>query len=208
MDINNRKNSAFIIAGVGVVFAIILLFQWFLNDDSYLIEEKRYREERDKFFKSEIDSPLPDSLRPGFKGLDWYEVSKEFRIMADFEKNPKFEEVEMPRSAAGPEKYVRAGFLHFTIGGQECKLTAYNPNPKDSKTIFVPFRDATSGKTTYGGGRYIDTRLADGKVLLDFNRAYNPYCVFNYTFACPIPPQENTLPVAIEAGEKDWKGKY
>jgi uncharacterized protein (DUF1684 family) len=91
----------------------------------------------------------------------------------------------------------------------DCKLTAYQPNPKDSKTFFVPFRDLTSGQTTYGGGRYIDTRLAGTKVPLDFNRAYNPYCVFNYDYACPIPPEENRLPVAVEAGEKDfrWEGK-
>jgi uncharacterized protein len=72
---------------------------------------------------------------------------------------------------------------------------------RDSKTIFVPFRDATSGKTTYGGGRYIDTRLANDAVELDFNRAYNPYCVWNFSFACPVPPEENRLNFAIEAGE-------
>jgi uncharacterized protein (DUF1684 family) len=206
MEINNRRNSTFIIAGVGALFAIILLFQWVLNDDAYLIGEESFRKGRDEFFRSEIDSPLPDSLRPKFKGLDWFPVTYNFKIVADFEKNPKFEQVEMPRSAAGPEKYIRAGWLHFKIKGQDCVLTAFNPNPKDNKTLFVPFRDATTGQTTYGGGRYIDTRLADNKVILDFNRAYNPYCVYNYTFACPIPPQENTLKVAIEAGEKDWKG--
>jgi uncharacterized protein (DUF1684 family) len=205
MDVNNRRNSSFIIAGVAVLFAIILLFQWFLNDDSYLIEEKRYREQRDLFFKSEIDSPLPDSLRGGFKGLSWFDVDKKYRVVARFEKNPKFEQVKMPRSAAGPESYIRAGFLHFQLDGQDFLLTAYNPNPKDSKTLFVPFRDATSGKSTYGGGRYIDTRLSGDQVILDFNRAYNPYCVFNYEYACPIPPSENTLAIAIEAGEKDWK---
>jgi uncharacterized protein (DUF1684 family) len=207
MGVNNRKNSTMIFVGVAVIFAIIVSFQWFLQDDAYMIEMKESREKRAEDFRNPVDSPLPDSLRQYFKGLDYYEVDKKYRVDARWEPNPKFQRYEMPRTGGKPEVYVIAGWARFKIDGVEYKLTCYNPNDKDSKTLFVPFRDATSGKTTYGGGRYIDTRTANNRVPLDFNKAYNPYCVYNYDYVCPIPPEENTLSVAIEAGEKifDWE---
>ena len=205
MDVNNRRNSLFIILGVGSILLIVLLFQIVLNDDADYIDEQKFREDRDVFFRTDPESPYPDSLRKDFKGLQWYPINEAYRVIAKFEKNPNFEQVSMPRSAGAPEAYVKAGWLHFEIEGKALVLTAYNPNPKDSKTLFVPFRDATSGKETYGGGRYIDTRLAEDRVELDFNRAYNPYCVFNFSYACPVPPDENRLSIAITAGEKMYE---
>lgn len=204
MNVNDRKNSTFIFIGIGTIFALILAFSWFLADDAYTIELDQLRKSRGDMFRSAIDSPLPDSLRPEFKGLNYYEMNKKFRVDGRFEKNPKFQKYQMPRTSAEPEVYIIAGWVHFKIDNVEYKLTVYNPNEEDSKSLFVPFRDATSGKTTYGGGRYIDTRLADERIPLDFNQAYNPYCVYNYSYACPIPPIENTLDVAIEAGEKNF----
>lgn len=204
MSVNNRKNSTFIFSGIAIIFALILAFNWFLADDAYTIEMNQLRKSREEMFRSDLDSPLPDSLRPEFKGLNYFPLDKRFRVDARFEKNPKFQRYEMPRTSSEPETYIIAGWVRFKLEGVEYKLTAYNPNPEDSKTLFIPFRDATSGKETYGGGRYIDTRLADERVPLDFNQAYNPYCVYNYTYACPIPPAENRLAVAIEAGEKDF----
>lgn len=202
--LNSRKNSMLIVAGVGIVLLVIVLFQWFVADDDYLIAEQQWRQQRDLSFKSDLDSPIPDSLKPQFEHLNWFPVSKEYRVTATFEKNPTYEMIDMPRSKSEPEKYIIAGWLHFKIKSQALKLTAYQPNPKDSKVIFVPFRDLTSTKTTYGGGRYIDTRIVEDKVTLDFNRAYNPYCVYNYDYACPIPPEENRLNIEILAGEKDF----
>ncbi|MFM2376947.1 MAG: hypothetical protein RLZZ165_2044 [Bacteroidota bacterium] len=202
--INSRRNSTFIVAGVGTLLLIALLFQWVLNEDTYLQDEEQFRTQRDENFRSSPDSPIPDSLKARFTRLDWYPIRREFRVDATFEGNPKFERIEMPRSQGKPEWYIVAGWLHFKIKEVECKLTAYQSNPKDSKTLFVPFRDLTTGKGSYGGGRYMDTRRAGNRVPLDFNRAYNPYCVYNYAYACPLPPQENHLPVAIEAGEKDF----
>lgn len=205
---NSRRNSTFIVLGVGAVLLIAFLFQWVLSDDTYLVDEAKWRRERNEMFKNSPESPVPDSLRASFDSLNWFPVSRNFKITAKFEANPKFERIKMPRSLGDPENYIVAGWLHFKVGAVDCKLTAYQPNEKDSKTLFIPFRDMTSGSTTYGGGRYIDTRRVENKVLLDFNRAYNPYCVFNYGYACPVPPEENRLPVAIEAGEKDfhWPG--
>lgn len=202
--LNSRRNSTFIVLGVAVVLLIALLFQWVLSEDTYLADEAQWRTDRDQMFKAGAESPIPDSLRAQFRGLDWYPVSREFRISARFEANPEFEQVQMPRSQGTPETYIVAGWLHFKVGTVDCKLTAFQPNPRDSKTLFVPFRDRTTGSSTYGGGRYIDTRRVEDRVPLDFNRAYNPYCVYNWGYACPVPPEENRLSVAIEAGEKDF----
>lgn len=210
MGVNNKKNSTLIVAGLGFILAMILAFQWFLQDDAYLIDITKARKDRDEMFRNPIDSPLPDSLIGDFKGLTYYEIDKKFRVDARWEPNPVFQRYQMPRSAGGPETYIIAGWARFKIDGVEYKLTAYNPNEDDSKTLFIPFRDKTTNHGTYGGGRYIDTRTAGKRVPLDFNTAYNPYCVFNYEYACPIPPEENTLSLAITAGEKDFsweKGK-
>ena len=73
--------------------------------------------------------------------------------------------------------------------------------------LFIPFKDLTNGKESYGGGRYIDLRMRQldkDKVILDFNKSYNPYCAFSEEYSCPIPPKENHLTIAIEAGEKNY----
>lgn len=205
MGVNDRKNSGFIIIGVGVVLALIFIFQLVLNDDEYMIEMRRYRDKRAEMFKNPDDSPLPDSLIAQFPGVEYFPIERKWRISGKWKKNPKFEKIEVPRTARGPEEYIVAGWVNFKVNGKMQKLTAYQTNPNDSKTLFVPFRDATTSKTTYGGGRYIDTRLANDRVMLDFNKAYNPFCVYNFDYACPIPPEENTLKIAVEAGEKDFK---
>jgi uncharacterized protein len=204
--LNSRRNSTFIVVGVGFILLIAFLFQWLLTEDTYVTDELQWRKERNESFKGSADSPVPDSLKAQFDSLNWFPVNRELRITAKFEENKKFERIEMARSKAGPETYIVAGWVSFKVNSIACRLTCYQPNPKDSKTLFIPFRDQTSGDQSYGGGRYIDTRRIESHVLLDFNRAYNPYCVYNYAYACPVPPEENRLPVAINAGERifEW----
>jgi hypothetical protein len=95
------------------------------------------------------------------------------------------------------------GLLHFSIGGEALSLEPYVEDPEDD-SYFVIFRDRTSGETSYGGGRYLSVPAADesGTTVLDFNRAYNPPCVFTEYATCPLPTARNSLPVAIEAGER------
>jgi uncharacterized protein len=89
------------------------------------------------------------------------------------------------------------------VKGQTLRLAAFAPAATRVDRLFVPFRDATTGKTTYEAGRYLDLdRTATGVYQLDFNRAYNPNCYFSPTWACPLPPRENTLPIDISAGEQ------
>jgi uncharacterized protein (DUF1684 family) len=95
------------------------------------------------------------------------------------------------------------GYVSFTVGGQEIHLEALLESP-NAKELFFMFRDATSGKTTYGAGRYLYTELPkDGRVIVDFNRAMNPPCAFTDFATCPLPPAANRLSIAVTAGEQN-----
>jgi uncharacterized protein (DUF1684 family) len=97
-----------------------------------------------------------------------------------------------------------SGYVVFRLEGKEHRLYPILEEP-DAKTLFFIFRDPTAGRETYGAGRFLDTDLPkDGKVMLDFNKAYNPPCVFTDYATCPLPPKENHLSVRIEAGEKKY----
>jgi uncharacterized protein len=98
---------------------------------------------------------------------------------------------------------VKVGTLSFTLAGAPYKLSAFGERVGDVRRLWVPFRDLTSGLETYGGGRYLDLdQTATGLYDLDFNRAYNPYCVYDASWICPYPPSENRLEIAIRAGER------
>jgi len=111
------------------------------------------------------------------------------------------------------KKYAK---LTFTLAGKEYSLYAYQLlKLKERETtatlLFIPFTDETCGGTSYGGGRYIDldTRdIRDSRIIIDFNKAYNPYCAFTTGYNCPVPPKENTLPVAVKAGEQYQAGRF
>lgn len=142
-----------------------------------------------------------------FEGLAYFEVDSNYRMIAIFTKN-KGKRFKMPTSTDREPIYRRYGYFDFLIDGKTQRLTVYQNmalrKQKDYKNyLFIPFRDATSGKESYGGGRYLDVQIPIGKtIILDFNLVYNPYCVYSHRYSCPIPPEENTLTVPIRAGEK------
>jgi len=110
----------------------------------------------------------------------------------------------MPTSTGERRSMRRVGVLSFTLQGRQLQLSAFvEAGAPDTDRLFVPFADQTSGKETYGPGRYLDLdRTATSIYLVDFNRAYNPYCAYNSKYDCPYPPRENNLPLAIRAGER------
>ncbi len=113
---------------------------------------------------------------------------------------------EVPLTDGSTERYVEHSFAEFELGGKTNKVLLLQAvSESDMKNFFLAFADQTSGKETYGGGRYLNVRQ-DGKnsITLDFNLAFNPYCAYNPEFACPLPPKENILDIAIEAGEKNY----
>jgi len=175
----------------------------------YLAKIQQDRAENDAFFKSS-DGPLLPENRAGFTGLAYFPVDAAYQVPARLEVNTvdRATVLELPQShTADKRKVRRIGVLHFSLpslSNGELTLTAFvEVDAPDIMRLFVPFTDATSNKETYGGGRYLElTRTPTGLYDLDFNRAYHPYCLFNPSFECPVPPRENRLMVAVRAGEK------
>lgn len=157
-----------------------------------------FRQEKDQFFRSR-NSPLPASLRAFFQGLAYFLENPELRFSVPLEPDPNQEAVLMQTSTGSERVYLRLGWISFA----DSRLAVFVPEGEaDATSLFIPFRDATSGKTTYGSGRYLEAELEHGLVQLDFNLAYNPYCAYSDGWSCPIPPSENWLQIPIEAGEK------
>ena len=165
-----------------------------------------FRKQKDKFFKDSADSPIMPEDREEFHGLNYYPVDLSYRVVATLveEANPGIFRVQT--TTGDHKEYTRIGRLEFELGGQPLRLTAFMPpagEPLHGNRLFVPFRDKTSGKETYGAGRYLDlNKRASDQYVVDFNRAYNPYCAYSPYYSCPLPPGENSLPVEIKAGEK------
>lgn len=164
------------------------------------------RHEKDHAFAGSPNSPIPPPLRKSFGGLSYYEPKPHLRVPARFVAHPDPDVVEMPTSTGAPKEYLNIGHLEFEMGGETLSLQTFWSEA--SPSLFVPFRDKTSGKETYGAGRYIDIDWEgpDVDYVVDFNLAYNPFCAYSEDFSCPFPPPANWLPVPIEAGEKTFEG--
>lgn len=150
------------------------------------------------------DSQAPTFAR--FEGIDSYPVSLDYRLEARFEANDPPVTLEIPTVLGGANPVESPGAVVFELGGQEHRIDAM-PGGEDG-SLFLVFGDTTNAKTTYGGGRflYTDPPSEDGSVIVDFNYAYSPPCIFTPYATCPLPPPQNKLAVAIEAGEKMWSG--
>lgn len=169
-----------------------------------------WRAEKDTAFKSGSDSPIPDAERQAFEGLSYFDVDPAYRVPAALvESEMSSQVIEMDTTDGRRERMRVIGRLEFTIAGERRTLTAFLPETAQNRErLFVPFRDATNREDTYGGGRYLDlSRSPTGLYDLDFNRAYNPFCVYDPEYVCPLPPRENTLAMPIRAGEKMPSGK-
>ncbi len=139
--------------------------------------------------------------RKNFTGLHWYPIDPAYRVTAHFTPYPAAQTIPIANILGQTEATPTPGYVEFTLGGQNLKMDAMTEN----ETLFFVFRDQTAGKTTYGAGRMLNTDMpAGGAVTLDFNKAYNPPCAYTPYATCPLPPAQNRLPVAIEAGEKNY----
>ena len=167
-----------------------------------------WRGTRDELFREHRQSPLPGSARETFDGLPYFEFDPELRVSAQLVDRPA-ERLEIASSTGEPIRFTRIGACVFEIAGAEQRLDAYWLEAY-SDGLFVPFRDGTSGRESYGAGRYLlDTaKGADlgspgtGEVVLDFNFAYNPSCAYDPRWSCPLAPPANRLDVEIRAGER------
>lgn len=162
----------------------------------------RDRAAKDAVFASP-QSPLTPEQRAAFRGLRYYPAARRWAVNARYEPLALPDTLRFPTSMGTFDPYLHVGLLHFELAGRAQTLQLYRA-PSDGHW-FLPFADATSGRSTYGAGRYLDPDVVPGQpVKLDFNRAYNPYCAYNAGWICPLPPPENRLAIAIEAGEKSF----
>ena len=162
------------------------------------------RGSKDAQFASATDSPVRPEKRGQFLPLAYYPPDEGYRVPAMLAPFEGEEAIEMPTSTGKRREMRRAGQLKFSVKGQTMALTAFvEATDRQMARLFVPFADQTNGTETYPAGRYLDlTRTATGLYDLDFNRAYHPFCLFNATYDCPVPPRENRLTVPVRAGEK------
>ena len=174
----------------------------------YVRELTEFRRQKDEFFAGAPESPIPEEEQgERFGGLKYYPPDLAFRVEADLLPFPSQEVVMLGSTQGDIRRQTRYGELRFRIMGEECRLVAFkDADDPDRTELFVPFRDATSGGETDGAGRYLEVEEEGGsaapqKVTLDFNLAYSPWCAYNIAYSCTLPPPENTLHVAIMAGE-------
>ena len=168
------------------------------------------RVEKDKYFLTS-ESPLSDSLKSLFHGLDYYSFDSAYVFSVRLERYDKPREVDMITSKGKIKHYIEYGYFEFDLNGPR-KLNVYRPQPAiegHDDYLFVPFMDDTNGKDTYAAGRYLELTLheSDTAYILDFNAAYNPWCNYSDNYNCPHPPDGNRLSTSIYAGERLFKIK-
>lgn len=172
----------------------------------YISAIKTYQAETNAAFADPEQSPLMEKDLPGFKRLKFFPINEKYQVTAKFEATPDEKPFEMKTSTDRLPTYRKFGIIRFNIDGKELELSLYQNaklvnNPLYKNYLFLPFRDQTCGKESYGGGRYIDLEIPEGdEIVVDFNKSYNPLCAYNYKYSCPVPPKENDLEIEIRAG--------
>jgi uncharacterized protein len=168
---------------------------------------RHWRAERDDMLSHHPQSPLTGDARKSFTGLPYYDYASGYRVLAEVESADP-QRYEIATSGDGTYEFTRFGTAAFELRARRLTLELYWLEGYGGG-VFLPFRDATSGRSTYGAGRYLfDTvkgaDLGDehGRLVLDFNFAYNPSCAYDPKWVCPLAPPPNRLDVAIEAGER------
>lgn len=179
-----------------------------IDTAKYVQESEEFRIGQDAFYHSKETSPLTKKERQEFHGHNFWDISMDYVVEAAFERITTVDTVVMGTSAGTKKMYQPYAKLLFNINEEACELIVYQSlklreleEYKDY--LFIPFRDATSGNESYGGGRYLDITIPDtDKIIINFNVAYNPYCAYTDGYYCTIPPVENTLKIPIRAGLK------
>ena len=168
-------------------------------DESIRAQIEALRAAKDSLLKSE-DSPLLPEQRARFEQLAYYPIDLRYRLRGELHIYGRQRIVEIPNTDDTTTELERFGRFVAAFGENDFWLEVYRSPQTGEAEVF--FKDLTNGHTTYGGGRYARlVREDDGIYVIDFNNAYNPYCAYNPAYICPLPPQQNYLDFAVEAGE-------
>lgn len=176
-----------------------------------LREILKFQEELNEEFRDPETSPLPDRYKKNFESLDFFAPDTTYVVNAKFVRTPDALPFMMPTTTDRKSKEVVYGIAHFELNGRKWQLEVYQNeelmlDEGYEDYLFLPFTDQTNGKETYTGGRYIDLRIPNSdSIVIDFNRAYNPYCAYNKKYSCPIVPSVNDLATRIEAGVRAFE---
>ncbi|WP_294291636.1 DUF1684 domain-containing protein [uncultured Chryseobacterium sp.] len=191
-------------------FFLFLLFPLVFSSQKTSKEEseiKKFQKELNAEYRNPKETPLRGDNFTDFKEHPFFPVDMKYRVTANFVKTENAKPFDLPTSSGKTKAYREYGKASFTLDGKPYTLTLYQSldlikQEKYRDYLFLPFRDATNGKETYGGGKYMDLTIPKGNtIILDFNKSYQPYCAYNaYDYNCPVVPEENRLPVEIRAG--------
>ena len=193
-----------------ILIVTILFFALSSAHDKTIQTSEEFQADLNKKYADSISSPLKKEDLKTFKNLNFFNIDSKYIVEAKLVRTKKEKVFKMKTSTDRLPEYKKYGELYFTIDGKKLKLNVYQSidliKKKEYKNyLFLPFTDLTCGNDSYAAGRYIDLSIPkNDKIIIDFNKAYNPYCAYNYKYSCPIVPSENDLNVEIKAGVKKF----
>jgi uncharacterized protein len=204
-------HKSYLMKTILVLILCITSFSAFAQTDSLqaLSDIAVFQKTLNEEYKNRKESPLDEKDFAEFKGHDFFPVSLKYRVVAKLTvtEGSAFFPMKTTTTRLSTERIY--GYVSFTIAGKEFRLPVYQSKDlmqtaEYADYLFFPFTDETNGYQTYGGGRYIDLRIPKegNELIIDFNKAYNPYCAYNGRFSCPLVPKENQMNIEIPAGVK------
>ncbi len=171
--------------------------------NQYKAEIIKEREGKDHFMRTSAQSPLYGGST-AFEGLRYFDLDARYKFNAKLVKMSSAKLVALSTSTGDEENFREYAYAEFEWEGVKNRLLIFEPEAAENNELLLAFKDKTSAKETYGAGRYLDIKKNPSAnfVILDFNKAYNPYCAYSESYSCPFPPKENYLTISIKAGEK------
>ena len=193
---------------IRLIILLSLLISCFLfAQKNEIAAIKKFQTELNQEYKNPKETPLRGDNFTNFKEHPFFPIDLKYRVIAKFMKSENAIPFDLPTSSGRIQPYVEYGKVSFEIKQKTYTLSIYQSlnlikKPGFEDYLFLPFRDETNGKETYGSGKYLDLRIPkNGEIIIDFNQSYQPYCAYNaYDYNCPIVPKQNFLPTRIEAG--------
>ncbi|UJF30071.1 DUF1684 domain-containing protein [Kaistella sp. 97-N-M2] len=190
-----------------LVLLMVSVFGFSQSTKKQISDIRKFQSDLNAEYQNPKETPLRGDNFTNFEDHPFFPIDLKYRIKAKFKRTESAVPFDLPTSSGKTQPYMEYGKATFQLDGKIYTLSIYQSlnlikKPGFEDYLFLPFRDETNGKETYGGGKYMDLRIPKtDEILLDFNQSYQPFCAYNaYDYNCPIVPEENFLPLRIEAG--------